>query len=182
MTLGQRIRRLRTVRHITLAKLSQSTDLTISFLSQVERDVVSPSVKSIQKIASALGASPGTLFDEPAAPHALVVRQRARPRVVNAKARAVVEGLASGLLQLSVEPKLLTIQSGGRLGTDAMLRGSEAFGFVVSGRVELIQQQDERVIMHKGDSIYLRHPWPCTMVNTGAQQAEVVWVVWSTAA
>ena len=181
MTLGQRIRRLRTVRHTTLAKLGQATGLTISFLSQVERDIVSPSIKSIQKIAGALGASAGALFDEPAQPHALVVRQQARPRTVNTKARAIVEGLASGLLQLSVEPKLLTIQPGGRLGADAMPRGSEVFGFVVSGRVELVQQQDERVVMHKGDSIYLRHPWPCTIVNGGPQRAELVWVVWSAA-
>ena len=52
---------------MTLEKLAQSTGLTISFLSQVERDVVSPSVASLQKIARALGTTVGALFEEEAA-------------------------------------------------------------------------------------------------------------------
>ena len=54
MTLGERIRRIRTQREFTLEKLAQGTGLTISFLSQVERDIVSPSVESLQKMIDQL--------------------------------------------------------------------------------------------------------------------------------
>jgi len=56
-SLGERIRSLRDTRGQSLKQLAEATGLTQSFLSQVERELTSPSVASLRKIADAKGVS-----------------------------------------------------------------------------------------------------------------------------
>ena len=53
MTLGQRLRLIRKEKELTLKNLSQLADLSVPYLSDVERDVVNPSVETLQKVAKA---------------------------------------------------------------------------------------------------------------------------------
>ena len=52
--IGKRIRARRTELNMSLRDLAAQTDLTASFLSQIERDLADPSIKSLRRIASAL--------------------------------------------------------------------------------------------------------------------------------
>jgi transcriptional regulator with XRE-family HTH domain len=52
--IGKRIRARRNELDISLRDLARKIDLTASFLSQIERDQVDPSIKSLRKIADAL--------------------------------------------------------------------------------------------------------------------------------
>src|SRR5438876_2424833 len=67
LQLGPRIRSLRQARHETLRELAERAGVTESFLSQVEREVTSPSIASVQRIARALDLGIAELFadDEP---------------------------------------------------------------------------------------------------------------------
>jgi transcriptional regulator with XRE-family HTH domain len=159
--------------------LAGGTGLTISFLSQVERDVVSPSIGSLQKIARTLGTSAGTFFGDPVEGGVLLLRRQSRPKSVHGSAK--IESLASGLLHLSLEPKFVTLEPKGRLSGEHIPRGSEAFGFVVSGSVELARSSEPRMVLQRGDSVYLRQPWPYVLVNPGPQRAELVWILCSAA-
>ncbi len=53
MTLGERLRQIRREHDLTLKDLSQRADLSIPYLSNVERGVVNPSIDTLQKVASA---------------------------------------------------------------------------------------------------------------------------------
>lgn len=63
--LGPRIRRLRQEQGLTLVALGERTGLTHAFLSQVERGLANPSLRTLGMIASALGVSVGTLLQVP---------------------------------------------------------------------------------------------------------------------
>jgi len=78
--IGARIRRLRTNGGLTMAALAKATGLTPSFISQVERNTVTPSIPSIQKLARALNTSVSAFFDETRRPKR-VVPQRARRQI-----------------------------------------------------------------------------------------------------
>jgi len=175
MTLGERIRRIRTQRDLTLEKLAQGTGLTISFLSQVERDAVSPSVESLQKLAKALGTRVGAFFEEDERKELTLVRRAERPRRVDEQARTTVETLASGLLNIRMEPRLLTLEAGGQIEEGVGERVAEVFGLVLGGRVEVVQGK-ERLSLAKGDSVFSRNPSHPQIVNAGSEQAEVLWV------
>ena len=64
LQLGTRIRSLRQARRLTLRDVSERAGVTESFLSQVERDVTSPSIATVQRIAHALDLSIAQLFAE----------------------------------------------------------------------------------------------------------------------
>ncbi len=57
LQLGTRIRALRRARRLTLRDVAERAGVTESFLSQVERDVTSPSIATVHRIAGALGLS-----------------------------------------------------------------------------------------------------------------------------
>ena len=53
MNLGERLRLLRKERQLTLKTLSRMAELSIPYLSDMERGVVNPSIESLQKVAMA---------------------------------------------------------------------------------------------------------------------------------
>ena len=59
LQLGPRIRSLRHARRVTLRELAERAGVTESFLSQVEREVTSPSIASVQRIARRGGIGRG---------------------------------------------------------------------------------------------------------------------------
>ncbi len=63
MDLGTKIRNIRIQKRRTLKEIAKRIGLTASFLSQVERDVASPSLKALRKIAEALDIGVGYFFE-----------------------------------------------------------------------------------------------------------------------
>lgn len=59
---GQRIRLLRQQRGLSIEALAHESDLHPSYLSQVERGVKLPSLKSVHKMAGGLGITPACLL------------------------------------------------------------------------------------------------------------------------
>ncbi len=73
--IGERIREVRQARNMTLQVLAESTKLSVSMLSLVERGRASPSIGSLIVIASALGVTMSDLIaSEPDSDEELVVR------------------------------------------------------------------------------------------------------------
>jgi len=64
MDSGNKIRNIRIRKGRNLKEIAKRTGLTTSFLSQVERDITSPSLKILQKIAKALETEVGYFFEE----------------------------------------------------------------------------------------------------------------------
>ncbi len=69
------IRRLRKSQSLTFANLAEKTGLSLSFLSQVERGIINPSINSLRRIALALGTPVSHFFDETESTRGPVVRK-----------------------------------------------------------------------------------------------------------
>ena len=64
MDIGQKIKRLRTKNGLTLEELASRSELTKGFLSQVERNLTSPSIATLNDILEALGTTLAAFFKE----------------------------------------------------------------------------------------------------------------------
>ena len=62
MKLGERLRLIRKENKLTLKDLSQLADLSVPYLSDMERGVVNPSVDTLQKVAKAYDVKVADLF------------------------------------------------------------------------------------------------------------------------
>ena len=64
MDIGRKLKQLRIRNDLTLEELASRSELTKGFLSQVERNLTSPSVSTLEDILEALGTDLATFFKE----------------------------------------------------------------------------------------------------------------------
>jgi transcriptional regulator with XRE-family HTH domain len=147
--IGAQLREARRRKGLTIEQLAQATGLTKGFLSQVERDLVSPSVGSLLRVCDSLGVGVGELFEPAAGP---LVRAADRPPIAFGGA-----GVDEFQLTPAGERRLQVIQSdiapGGGSGDDAYGLGSEAeFVHVLAGTLD-IEVAGEAYRLAAGDSL-----------------------------
>jgi transcriptional regulator with XRE-family HTH domain len=175
LQLGPRIRALRQARNVTLRELAARAGVTESFLSQVEREVTSPSIASVQRIAHALDLAIAELFTEEA-PRGRVVRRAERRRIVYPGLRAVDEFLTAGLSG-RFQVILSTIDPGGGTGDEPYAHDSdEEVVIVLSGQLEL-WVAEEHYLLDEGDSIAYSSRLPHRNVNSSDGVAIVLFCV-----
>ncbi|MDY5331876.1 MAG: helix-turn-helix transcriptional regulator, partial [Porcincola intestinalis] len=64
MDIGKKIRRLRLEKNLTQEELANRTELSKSFISQVEREQTSPSIATLVDILQALGTNLRDFFND----------------------------------------------------------------------------------------------------------------------
>jgi len=160
---------------MTLRELADAAGVTESFLSQVEREVASPSIASVQRIAGALGLAIAELFvEEPS--RSQVVARAERRRIEYPGLGSVDEFLTDGLsgrLQVIIS----TIAPGGGTGQEAYAHDSdEEVVVVLEGSIELWVGDDHHVL-ETGDAITYSSRLPHWNVNNGTIPAVVLFCV-----
>lgn len=175
LQLGPRIRALRQARRLTLRDVADRAGVTESFLSQVERDVTSPSIATVQRIAGALDLSIAQLFaEEPASGR--VVRREGRRRIAYPGLKAVDEFLTSNMAG-RLQVILSTIEPGGGTGEDPYTHDSdEEVVVVLTGTLDL-WVADEHYVLREGDAITFPSRLPHWNVNRGDGPATVLFCV-----
>jgi transcriptional regulator with XRE-family HTH domain len=172
LQLGPRIRSLRQARRVTLRQLAERAGVTESFLSQVEREVTSPSIASVQRIARALDLGIAELFADDQ-PRGRVVRAAHRRRISYPGLSAVDEFLTSGTggrLQVI----LTTLEPGGGTGDEPYTHESdEEVVIVMSGSLEL-WVADEHHLLDEGDAITYSSRLPHRNRNPGDGPAVIL--------
>src|SRR5688572_1970505 len=62
--IGQRLRKLRTERKLTIAELAAKAGVSSGIISQIEREASSPSISTLVKIRTALGVNLWQFFED----------------------------------------------------------------------------------------------------------------------
>jgi transcriptional regulator with XRE-family HTH domain len=172
LQLGPRIRTLRQARRITLRQLAERAGVTESFLSQVEREVTSPSIASVQRIARALDLGIADLFADEV-PLGRVVRRAERHRIAYPGLNATDEFLTAGR-DGRLQVILSTLEPGGGTGEEGYTHDSdEEVVIVLEGRLEL-WVGDEHHVLETGDSITHSSRQPHHNRNPGPDRAVVL--------
>jgi transcriptional regulator with XRE-family HTH domain len=172
---GQTIRKLREERHLSLKELAMRAGLTQSFLSQVERNLTSPSVASLRKVAQAFGIPLAALFQGPVTPGDRVVRRNERRQLVHPK-RQWRDYLLTPNLTGKLQVILSVIEPGGGSGDEAYAHDSdEECVLVLRGQLEFWVGAD-RYLLREGDSIVFESRIPHRNANPGPDQTEVLWI------
>jgi transcriptional regulator with XRE-family HTH domain len=173
LQLGPRIRSLRRARQVTLRELAERAGVTESFLSQVEREVTSPSIASVQRIARALDLGIAELFADET-PLGRVVRRAERRRIVYPGLGAIDEFLTVGK-DGRLQAILSTLEPGGGTGGDEPYThdSDEEVVLILEGRLEL-WVGDEHHLLETGDAITYSSRQPHRNRNPGPGQTVVL--------
>lgn len=177
-SLGARLRRLRKRRDLTLQAVSEATSLSVAMLSQIERDVSSPSIRSLQRLSDALEVPIGWFFS--AGPReadaADWVLRRAARRVLGLAGNGVTKELLSPPSDGAIELLLVTIEAGGSSGASAYTHPGEDAGLVLEGTLR-IDVDGESSLLGPGDAFRFASTRPHRFENGGSTRAVVVWAL-----
>jgi transcriptional regulator with XRE-family HTH domain len=164
-----------------LAELSTRCGLSLGMLSQVERGVSSPSIRSLQRLAGIFGVPVGWFFSDPqarATGPAWVLR-RAQRRVLDLSAKGITKELLTpeeGSSEGSIELMLITVEPGGSSGEAPYSHAGEDSGTVLEGMLEL-EVNGEQCLLHAGDSFRFASVLPHRFANGGTLRCVVIWAV-----
>ncbi len=193
--LGSRIRDERRKRKLTLEILSQKTELSKSFLSQIERGLAQPSISSLKRIAREFGMSVVDLFPTesgmenqignlpPVKKNGQTFVEEVQVVRANRRKRLTLPGsfvsydLLTPDLNRQVEVMFMKISPGEHSGEEPMIDlPGEKFGYVLKGTLE---SKVGETIYHlaAGDSIYFPAHFPHSWRGLGEDSIEVIWVL-----
>lgn len=175
-TLGADVRALRKARGMTIAALAETLGRSIGWVSQVERDLSSPSVNDLRYIAKALGVPMSMLFGHHSAPAeeaGLIVRKGAR-RPIGSNEGGLIEELLSPDLTDDFEVVHSTFEVGACLH-DPVTRPTQEVGYIVSGKLD-IEIDGRAFTVSAGDSFRTKGQ-PMRYSNPYETPAVAIWVI-----
>ena len=172
MEIGVKIKQLRLQRGLTQEELAARTELTKGFISQLERDLTSPSIATLMDILAALGTDVAGFFRE--SQEEQVVYSADDMFVKEEADGSTIQWLVTNAQKNALEPILVTIPAGLSLAEDDPHEGEE-FGYVLSGSVTLVLGT-KRYCVKKGGSFYFRPTRVHYLINSGKVESRVLWV------
>jgi len=168
---GQRFRRLRLKRGLSLAQVARATGVSVGFLSALERGQMRSSVATLRRIARFYKTNIISLFETNGdAP--VLVRPPER-KILETSPKVRMELLAWG--NTAMEPHLFRIKPGGGSG-DSYAHEGEEFLHVLRGEFEIWLQNQGRYRLKPGDSLYFESSTPHRWKNPGRSEAWILWV------
>ncbi len=172
MDIGHKVKELRIRNGLTLEELAERSELTKGFLSQLERNLTSPSIATLEDILSALGSNLSEFFST-AENNEVVFRKD--DYYVSERDGVTTSFIVPNAQKNSMEPIILCIESG-RTSRIMEPHAGEEFGYVLSGKIELVNGL-RKYKLKKGETFYLLGRHEHYLVNNSNATATVIWVV-----
>jgi DNA-binding transcriptional MerR regulator len=168
---GQRFRRLRMRRKLSLAQVARATGVSVGFLSALERGQMRCSIATLRRIARFYKTNIISLFETNGEGQHLV--RPSQRKILETSANVRMELLAWG--NTAMEPHLFRVKPGGGSGESYSHEGEE-FLHVLRGEFELWLHNEGHYLLKAGDSLYFESSTPHRWKNPGRAEAWVLWV------
>lgn len=171
--IGHKIRHLRQSKGMTLQELAEKTQTTAGYISQLERNIVDPSLSTLRKIAAVLNTPLFTLLDNRDTQSTVVYAQK-RQKMTFPDSPIIHELLTPTATGTEAVPDMLMLISQLAPGTwsneERISHNAEEWIFVTKGTLEVLAG-DHTYVLNEGDSIYLKENIPHNIYNPGPKKA-----------
>lgn len=178
--LGGRIKTVRQQQGLSQKELAERTGVTPSSISQIEKNLIYPSIPALFRLAESLAVGVTTFFEglTPTTSSCVFAGGQATGMVVDKSSKGMVAGqrlLPPDITDAAVDPYLLRIEPGKKLSSHFFNHKGEEVGYLLRGTLALwIDGQRQEAA--PGDLIYLRREVPEQWENSGAEAAELLWL------
>ena len=168
---GQRFRRLRQKRDLSLSQVAGATGVSVGFLSALERGQMRASVATLTRIARFYRTNLLSFFDD----------SKKNSRLVPPSDRRVLETTKGVRMELlawgnkAMEPHLFRIKPGSGSGEPYTHEGEE-FLHVIRGSFEIWIGTEEHYKLKAGDSLYFESSTPHRWRNPGVSESWLLWI------
>lgn len=173
MIIGEKLKNLRMENGLTQEELADRCELTKGFISQIERDLTSPSIATLVDILEALGTNFHEFFDE--SPEEKIVFKHEDIFVKDDIDFGMkINWIVPNAQKNEMEPIIIELEPDGITYKDSPHKGEE-FGYVLTGEIELIYGK-KRYKVKKGESFYFISNKEHMISNNSKDNAKVLWI------
>jgi transcriptional regulator with XRE-family HTH domain len=177
--LAMRLRQARKAQGLRLTDVAKRTGLTIGLISQVERGLTTPSMRSLRQLADALGIQVDELFRQPPAAsdrEADHIVRKDRRRVLNLERIGMHMEILTPKKTRAVQAFAAYLLPGGISGTEFDAHHGQECGIIVDGQLELWLGK-EKYLLGAGDCFSFNSRTPHRYRNPGPTMAYIHWVI-----
>jgi len=175
---GNRIREIRKRQGRSIPNIAKAAGLSNGLISQIERGLTSPSIRSMRQIADALDVSVQQFFtpasddcDEPS----YVVRPSAR-RFLDLSRNGIYTEITSPAASSGLQTFIANIMPSGHSGHEFDSHKGEEAGLILSGQLEL-WVGDNHFLLDEGCSFNFPSTTPHRYSNPGLVPTRVHWII-----
>jgi transcriptional regulator with XRE-family HTH domain/KaiC/GvpD/RAD55 family RecA-like ATPase len=181
VNLGDKVKTLRKRMGMTQKELADQVGLTPSFISQLEKNVISPSLDSLFKLSEKLNAQPiYFLADGESGPmQKMVIKPAERQEIHLHEIKnhgMKLELLVSDVMNRRMEPYSLTLKEGAVIDGHFYNHKGDEFAYVIEGDLE-VELQGEKQFLSQGDSLYIGSTIPSRWMNLTKGDAVLLWIL-----
>lgn len=173
MEIGEKLKRMRVKNNLTQEELASRCELSKGFISQVERDLTSPSIATLMDILECLGSNLKDFFNDNVEEKIVFTKEDVFIKD-NEELGNQINWIVPNSQKNHMEPILMNLEPEGKSEIDTPHEGEE-FGYVLSGNI-YVHLGNQKFKVKKGESFYFKASMSHYISNASKVKASVVWV------
>jgi len=173
MNIGEKIKHLRVKNGLTQEELADRSELSKGFISQLERDLTSPSIATLMDILECLGTDLQDFFNEKVEEKIVYGTEDIFIKE-NKELHNEIHWIIPNSQKNEMEPILIHLATDGVSVLEDPHEGEE-FGYVLAGNI-CLHLGNKKYKVKKGESFYFRPSAEHYLSNASKSKATILWV------
>jgi transcriptional regulator with XRE-family HTH domain len=172
MDIGKKIKDLRRQKNLTQEELGERTDLSKGYISQLERNLCSPSMETFFNILEVLGSEPSDFFNEKLHQQKIYYPESEQTLYDEYDDGYLINWLVPDSNEYDMEPVIITLKSGAEYKKfEPSL--SESFMYVLQGKASIrIGKKEYQALT--GESFYFKANESHQLFNSEQHEAKIL--------
>ncbi|RVU55255.1 helix-turn-helix domain-containing protein [Anaerosphaera multitolerans] len=172
MDIGNKIKNLRVKQNLTQEELADRSELTKGFISQVERNLTSPSIATLIDILEALGTNPFEFFKD-VKDEKIVFKDEDYFESIKDNGYKI-KWIVPNAQKNEMEPTIIELENGSTTKVLSPFEG-EILGYILMGSI-VLYYGDKKQEVKKGETFYFRADKESYIENKKSKLAKFLYV------
>ena len=178
--IGEKIRHIRKSKNLTIVELSEQINVTSGYISQIERNLISPSLAVLRRLSEALDIPLSDLFLKENNESVIMIQQNERTKVkfgnINVELEFITPILNNSEKNNCIEAFLFKLKPNTWISEETIIHESKVCLYVLSGEIQCHIGKDIYNIS-KGDSICVPENNGHMIFNCKDEESEALCII-----
>lgn len=178
--IGEKIRSIRKSKNLTIVELSEQINVTSGYISQIERDLISPSLTVLKRMADALEIPLSLLFMDENTESVVTIPKNERTKVKFSNINVELEFLTpferNNEKFVNVEAFIFMLPPKTWISNNTIVNDAKEFIYIQKGKIEC-HISNKIYTVSKGDSICVPEKNGHLIYNPEDEEAEAICIM-----
>lgn len=178
--IGEKIRSIRKNKNLTIVQLSEQINVTSGYISQIERDLISPSLNVLKRLSDALEVPLSTLFADASTENVIKISENDRTKVkfgnINVELEFITPFMKNNDKGDTLEAFLFKLPPESCVSQESIVHQSKVYIYILRGEINC-QIGDNIYNISKGDSICIPEKAAHLLNNSCNEETEAICII-----